>query len=485
MTQNSIWIIGGVLAYMLVILFIGYWASKRIKDTKDYIIAGGRLGWMLSIGTIFATWFGAETCMGSSGTAFRKGILGVIVDPFGAGMCLIISGIFFAKYFRRLRIATIVDYFEMRYGKRTSWWLSLIYIPVYIGWVGAQLLAFGYILNSLTGLPLAAAVAMATTVILIYTYLGGMWADTMSDFIQMFIIILSLFMLFPILVRDIGGFGFIRSRTPPEFFFFYPHSARPLDWLNYLQAWMIVGIGSLPAQDLFARTMAPRSPTLSRWASIISGVMYIAMGLLPVLLGIFGRLVLPESSGEAVLIELALKYFSAPLIAIMVGSLLAAIMSSADSALLAPSSIIGHNILPSIKPDASEALRLKWCRLSVPILGILSLALALYFKNIYRLCQESWGVLLTGVAAPMIAGVYWKRTTTAGAVAGAASGIISWLSFKILSPSDWPHNLIGFAVSFVVLIFVSLITKKRKKQGRFKPPLLFGIRRAQKDRAVI
>jgi Na+/proline symporter len=376
---------------MFLVLCIGYWASRRIKNTRDYIVAGGQLGWPLAIGTIFATWFGAETCMGSSGTAFRKGILGVIVDPFGAGLCLVISGIFFAKYFRQLRIETIVDYFEMRYSRKASWYLSLIYIPVYLGWVGAQLLAFGYILNSLTGIALTPAVVVSSAVVLIYTYLGGMWADTMSDFIQMFVIIISLFILFPVLVKNMGGFARIRSDIPPEFFYFYPRSKAPLDWLNYIQAWMIVGLGSLPAQDLFARTMAPKTPNLSRWASIICGVLYIAIGLLPVLLGIFGRLVLPESSGEAVLIELALKYLSAPLVALMVGSLLAAIMSSADSALLAPASIIGHNIVPSIKPDASESLKLKWCKLGVPLLGALSLILALYFKNIYRLCQESWG----------------------------------------------------------------------------------------------
>jgi Na+/proline symporter len=458
--ETKSWIIGGVFFYMFLVLMIGYWASRRIKSTRDYIVAGGQLGWPLAIGTIFATWFGAETCMGSSGTAFKKGILGVIVDPFGAGLCLIISGIFFARYFRRLNIETIIDYFELRYGKRASWYLSLIYIPVYLGWVGAQLLALGYILNSLTGMALMPAVVMSTAVVLVYTYLGGMWADTMSDFIQMFVIIIGLFILFPVLVKDIGGIPYIRRNIPPEFFYFYPRSSSPLDWLNYVQAWMIVGIGSLPAQDLFARTMAPKTPNLSRWASITSGILYIGVGIMPVFLGIFGRLVLPESSGEAVLIELALKYLSAPLIAVMVGALLAAIMSSADSALLAPSSIIGHNIVPSIMPGASESLRLKWCKLSVPLLGILSLILALHFKNIYRLCQESWGVLLTGVAAPMIAGVYWKKANTKGAASGATAGMAAWLLSKAFGPANHPHNLIGFAVSSVVLVAVSLATRK-------------------------
>ncbi|MEI8348995.1 MAG: sodium:solute symporter family protein [Candidatus Omnitrophota bacterium] len=462
MTKNQIWILGGVAFYMLAMLLIGYWASKRVKNARDYIVAGGRLGWMLSVGTIFATWFGAETCMGSSGTAFKKGILGVIVDPFGAGLCLIISGLFFAKYFRKLNIETIVDYFEMRYGKRVSWFLGLIYIPVYLGWIGAQLLAFGYILNSLTGLSLVISILISTAVVIIYTYSGGMWADTMTDLFQGILLIVGLLILFPILIKDIGGLAFAKANTPREFLYFYPHSTSRLDWLNYFQAWIIVGLGSLPAQDLFQRTMAAKSAKVAKWASILSGVLYIVIGLMPVFLGIFGRLAFKESSGENILIELSLRYLSAPLVALMVGALLSAIMSSADSALLAPASIIGHNIIPSLKPDASEELQLKWCKLGVPLLAVLSLALALYFKNIYKLCQESWGVLLVGLVAPMIAGVYWKKANTQGAIAGAIGGVVAWILFKIFTPENFPHNLFGFAVSCAVLCVVSLLTQKTK-----------------------
>ncbi|MBN1526208.1 MAG: sodium:solute symporter family protein, partial [Candidatus Omnitrophica bacterium] len=397
MTKTHLWIVGGVGFYMLVMLGIGCWASRRVKNARDYIVAGGRLGWMLSIGTIFATWFGAETCMGSSGTAFSKGILGVIADPFGAGLCLVVSGLFFARYFRSLKIETIVDYFEMRYGRDASWFLSLVYIPVYVGWIGAQLLAFGYILNSLTGIPLMPAVVISTVVVVIYTYSGGMWADTMTDLFQAMILLAGLLILYPILVRDIGGFARAKAAIPKEFFYFYPRNASALNWLNYLQAWVIVGLGSLPAQDLFQRTMSAKNATISKWASITAGFFYVSIGLLPVFLGILGRISLPASTGEKILIELALKYLPPPLIALMVGALLSAIMSSADSAILAPASIIGHNIVRSIKPHASEKLQLKWCRWSVLLLSALSLMLAMYFKNIYRLCQESWGVLLAGI----------------------------------------------------------------------------------------
>jgi len=462
MSATQYWIIFGVGCYMLLMLGIGYWACRKIRDTRDYIVAGGRMGWALSIGTIFATWFGAETCMGSSGTAFQKGILGVIADPFGAGLCLILAGLFFAEYFRKLNITTIIDFFQMRYGRRAAFGLSIVYLPVYLGWIGAQLLAFGYILHSLTGLPLVPSVVVSTIVVVIYTYCGGMWADAMTDLVQGLFLMLGLLILYPTLLHDIGGFANAKAKIPADFFRFYPGDFAPLSWLNYLQAWIIVGLGSLPAQDLFQRIMSARTATISKWSAVIAGFLYVAVGLLPVFLGIVGRIAIPESSGEKILIELALKYLSPPLIAVMIGALLSAIMSSADSALLAPASIIGHNLVPLLRPGASETLQLNWCKWSVPLLCGCSLVLALYFQNIYRLCQEAWGVLLTGVAAPMIFGVYWAKANMAGALAGAVAGVISWLISKLFLPDDYPHNLLGFVVSCVGLVLVSLITGKEQ-----------------------
>ncbi|HOW58377.1 MAG TPA: sodium:solute symporter family protein [Candidatus Omnitrophota bacterium] len=464
MTSSQVWLIASVAMYMAFMLGIGFWTSKRIHNTKDYIIAGGKMGWWLSVGTIFATWFGAETCMGSSRTAFEKGILGVIADPFGAGLCLILAGLFFAKIFYQLKTETIIDFFEQRYGKNVAAILSLLYIPVYLGWIGGQLLAFGIILHALTGLPVMLSVLISTAVVILYTYWGGMWADAVTDLYQMIFILLGLLILFPLLVHDLGGFSSVVAKTPESYFHFYPHTNSKLTWLNYIQAWMMVGIGSLPAQDLFQRMMAPKTAAMAKKAAILSGMMYIVIGFIPVMLGILGRLAMPESTGESILIDLAQKYLSPPLMALMVGALLSAIMSSADSALLAPAGIIGHNIVSYLSPGASEKLKLQWCHRSILIVGVLSLVLALYFRNIYTLCTHAWGILLVGVAAPMMAGVYWHKASTAGAVAGTLSGTFSWILFSVFLPEGYPTHLFGFLISCLGLIIVSLFTSRK---GRF------------------
>jgi len=460
MNGSQITLLISVIVYMAVMLGIGFWSSRKIHGTRDYIVAGGGLGWWLSIGTIFATWFGAETCMGSSAAAYEKGILGVIADPFGAGLCLILAGFFFVRFFRRKGFTTVVDFFQYRYGRGAASGFGVLYVPVYLGWIGGQLLAFGIILHSLTGIPQSAAVAAATAVVLLYTYWGGMWADAVTDVVQMFFILLGLLILFPALVSDLGGWHAATAQIPADFFYFYPHEGGALAWLGYLQAWMIVGVGSLPAQDLFQRVMSPKNETVAKWSSIISGVMYVTVGMIPVLLGILGRTVIPESGGGSVLIALSEKYLSLPLRALMVGALLSAIMSTADSALLAPAGIIGNNLVAYLAPACGEETRLKWCKRSIPLVGLASLFLAVYFKNVYTLCTQSWGILLVGVAAPMIAGMFWKRATTAGAMAGFAAGTVSWILFSFFLPESYPAELMAFILSCLALAATSLANKK-------------------------
>lgn len=468
MTPTQLWIAGGVGLYLAGMLAVGAWANRRVKDSSDYLVAGRRMPLWMSVGTLFATWFGAETCMGSSGMAFEKGLLGVIVDPFGAGLCLVLAGLFVCRPLYRLGGTTVVDYFEARYGRAFGKAASLLYIPVYVGWVGAQLLAFGLILESLTGLPRLPCVLLSTAVVLTYTYSGGMWAVAATDVIQMLVLLAGLLVIFPVLVRDLGGFAAAKARLPAELFHFYPRSASPSSWLLYLEAWIIVGLGSLPAQDLVSRVFAADSETTAARAAVVAGVLYWTVGLLPVLLGILGRLAVPQDRGESVLIELALRYLSPPLIALMVGALLSAIMSSADSAILAPCSIIGNNIVPYLKKDASDSEKLAWSKRSVPVVGLASLAMALHFQDVYRLCQEAWSFLLVGLTAPLLAGLYWERASPAGAAAAALAGPAVWLSSAALLPEPFPAKLLGFSASLAALALVSLRQPQRSQRPIFQ-----------------
>ncbi|MBI2069675.1 MAG: sodium:solute symporter family protein [Elusimicrobia bacterium] len=465
MTTIQIWIAAGVGCYMAMMLGVGFWASKKVNNTADYIVAGRRLPLWMAVGTTFATWFGAETCMGSSGTAYHKGLLGVIIDPFGAALCLILTGLFFARTLYRLNMETIVDFFDQRFGQTFGKLSAALYIPVYMGWIGGQLLAFGIILETLTGLPRMPSVLIATAVVLIYTYSGGMWADTVTDVFQMGILLVGFLIMYPMVMNKLGGFATAKAQIPPDFFHLYPRNASWFDWANYAQSWMIVGLGSIPAQDLIQRIFASKNERVAQASALVSGFMYLTIGLLPVLLGIFGRLIVPAEKGDSVLIELILGSLPAPLIALMVGALLSAIMSSADSAILSPASIIGNNLMPYFKKGVDDKTKLAWCKFSVPVIGIGSLLLALYFQNIYKLCQEAWTLMLVSLVVPLVAGLYWKRATGPGAVASALAGVASWILLTLTMPENYPHKLFAFLISAAAMAALSLLGPQSKQVG--------------------
>lgn len=444
--------------YLLGMLAVGFWASRKVHNTADYVLAGRRLPWWLVGGSVFATWFGAETCMGSSAIAYRQGLLGVMMDPFGAGLCLILAGLLLGRYFYAAGYLTVVDFFKARFGERASKLAILFYFPPYLGWIASQLLAFGIILESLTGLPRMPSTIVSAFVVVLYTYTGGMLADVVTDFFQVIFILVGFLAVFPPLLSHVGGWTNAYASTPAHFFHFYPHDASALDWLKYLEAWMIVGIGSLPSQDLIQRMLSAKDAATCRWSPVGAGVAYWGIGLLPVFLGMFGRLVVPEDKGDSILLELVKLYLHPAMAALFVGALLSAIMSTADSALLAPASILGHNVVPLLKPDATEELKLKVCKWSIPVMALLSLGLAYYFKEIYKLCQETFSFMLVSLAAPLLFGIFWKKASAAGCLASFAAGTLSWPLLTWLLPEGQPTKLYAFLCATAALVLGSLVS---------------------------
>ena len=403
----------GTGVYLAVIVGIGIAAGRNVKNQVDYVLAGRRLPLGLCAFTLFATWFGGGTCMGAAGAAYSEGFLGVIADPFGAGLCLLLAGFFYVRIMRRLRLLTLADFFRIRFGREAELLASLCTIPAYLGWVASQFVAFGFILNTLTGVNTTFAIVLSAVIVVIYTMIGGLWAVTLTDFVQALVLIFGLAALLFFVFDDAGGWSGIRAALPEQHFEVVPAFTFK-DWIWYVQAWMVIGLGGLPTQDLFQRSMSAKTERVAQNSAYIAGFLYLTVGLLPVFLGIVGAVLLPDiGNPEYVLPQLAIQYLHPLALAIVLGALLSAIMSSADSALLAPASIIGENIAPFFKKDLTQRQALLWSRLAVPVLAFLSLMVGLYFKAIYELIINTWSVLLVSLFVPLTAASTGRRPTGA------------------------------------------------------------------------
>lgn len=143
-----------LLLYLLLNVLIGIWASRRVKNTTDYLLAGRKLSFPVATTVVFATWFGSETILGASSEFAEKGVLGIIEDPFGAALCLVLVGLFFARKLYRLNLMTFGDFYKLRYNRQTELLASFFLVISYFGWIAAQLVALGIIFNLTTGIPL-------------------------------------------------------------------------------------------------------------------------------------------------------------------------------------------------------------------------------------------------------------------------------------------------------------------------------------------
>jgi solute:Na+ symporter, SSS family len=444
-------------------ILVGFWASRKVRTLDDYILAGRSLPLMLSSTAMFATWFGSETVFGASSEFLSGGLYAVIEDPFGAALCLILFGAFFVRKLYSLNLLTLGDFFKARYGRTTELIASIFLGPPYVGYIAAQLVAMGLILNVVTGIATWEGVVISSVVVTLYTYIGGMWAITITDFIQTVIIILGLVVLAVIMAIKAGGVGHVLSQVPEENFQFFP----PMDLkeiVAWLAAWAVLGLGSLPSQDVFQRSMSSNSARTAVWSCYIAAVMYLTIAMLPLFISLCTRYLYPEYADgdtQLALPSMVLAHTTLPIQILFFGSLLSAIMSTTSSVILAPAAILSENL---IKPLAgadklSDKQMLIVTRVCVLIFSIVSTVMACMRSNIYELVGESSILSLVSLFAPLTFGLYWKRASSGGALLSMVLGMLTWIIFEIYETS-WPSLVPATTVSIVAMIGGSFIWPK-------------------------
>ncbi len=239
-----------ILIYLSLTIAVGFWAARKVKGSGDFLLAGRSLPMVLSTSALFATWFGSETVFGASSRFLEGGLFSVIEDPFGAALCLVLFGTFFARRLYNMNLLTLGDYFKVRFGRRTEIVASVFMVPAYFGYTAAQLVALGLISNVVMGIPVWQGIAISALVVTLYTYAGGMWAISITDFIQSIIIVVGLLILAFVLVNKAGGVSNVFTQVPAATFQFLPEG----NWngiVSWLAAWSVLGLGSIPSQDVF------------------------------------------------------------------------------------------------------------------------------------------------------------------------------------------------------------------------------------------
>ncbi|MEW6306298.1 MAG: sodium:solute symporter family protein [Verrucomicrobiota bacterium] len=444
----------GVLVYIVVQLIIGVVVSRRINTEADYLIAGRSIGLGLATFSMFATWFGAETCIGAAGKFYEKGLAGGTTDPFGYTLALLLVGLVFAVPLWKLGLTTLADLFRQRYSTGVERFAALMLAPTSIFWAAAQIRAFGQVLHSASDLGVTAGITIAAVVVIIYTCTGGLFADVVTDLIQGIAIIIGLVFVLAVLGMspEVNLAQAWRNLDPAKFQFFNAEESR---WV-VLELWALTLCGSVVAQELVARVLACKTPQVARNSALIGGGMYLAIGLIPAFLGLVGTQLLPGlENPEHILPELAEKYLPTFVFILFTGALVSAILSTVDSTLLAASSLVSHNFIVSFKPGMSDKQKLLLARGGVVLFGVIAYVLALGAESIFELVQQANGVGSSGIFVILVFGLFSKF---GGAKAGMATlivGLGTWVYGTYMGEWECTY-LISLASALVTYVAVGL-----------------------------
>jgi len=457
-----------VIAYLLVTIAIGLVAAKRVKSSADFAIAGRHLPLVMIVTTTFATWFGSETVLGIPAKFVNSGLNGVVEDPFGAGSCLILVGLFFASKLYRMNLLTISDYYRERYGRAVEVICSVIIMVSYLGWVSAQVTALGLVFNLLSegaiSMPLGMTIGVVS--VLAYTLFGGMWSVAITDFMQMIILVVGLTVLAVFAGHQAGGADKVLAlAVSQDLFKFWPEPSFK-EILFFLAAAITMMFGSIPQQDVFQRVMSANSMSAATKGPIIGGICYIIFAFVPMFLVVSALIIMPEKAAQLmqddpqkVLPTLVMEQMPFGMQVLFFGALLSAIKSCASATLLAPSVTFTENIWRQFFPHEGDKQALLAMRITVLVFSALVLAYAIFMQgsSIYDMVSGAYQVTLVGAFIPLLFGLYWPKATTQGALFSIVLGLLTWLVF-LLTPAgeQFPAQLAGVLASLVGMLLGSL-----------------------------
>jgi transporter, SSS family len=505
-----------IAVYLIAMLIIGFLTQKiGSSSSKGYLVANRNVGAVLIGGTLFATFWGGGTVMGGAGAALDSYNLGTVADPWASGITLIIMALFMVPILLKMKIGTLGEMYRIRFGKRGAYIASILSVPTLIAWTAVQMVAIGKMLSLFIGMDPWVSMILAGGIVIIYTYMGGMLAVIWTDNIQAAIIILGLLVLIPSAIcyiavggnlnfavnieNFVSGMGIIRDNTPNDFWTLFP-SADPdhpsgivrnaKGILTWAAAWCGMGLGSLASLDITQRVLTAKNEKAAKGGLLAGAGLYWVAGLGPIFIGLLGIVMMQldfftsselatlATDSEVIVPMLAQKLLHPLPMAIFVGSLMAAIMSTSSSTIFASAAVISTVLIPgTVGENQSEEADKKAIRLTkilVVIIGVFCILISMLAVSLYDLMIFGFTLLFACLFWAVVCGLFWKKANAPGGIASMIVGIsfsilgCLYLSFQsgslVIVPPDasWEiyFTFVPWLLSGIAMFGVSLLTQK-------------------------
>lgn len=504
-----------IAIYLGVMLIIGF-LTQRIgsSSSKGYLVANRNVGPLLIGGTIFATFWGGGTVMGGAGAAYSSYNLGTVADPWASGITLIIMALFMVPLLLKMKIGTLGEMYRIRFGKRGAYVASILSVPTLIAWTAVQMVAIGKMLNLFIGVEPWISMLLAGGIVIIYTYMGGMLAVIWTDNIQAAIIILGLLVLIPAAICYIAagghagsfsldnltaGLGIIRENTPNDFWTLFPssdpdHPSGMIQSLKgmlvWLAAWCGMGLGSLASLDITQRVLTARNEKAARGGLFTGAGLYWVAGLGPIFIGLLGIVMMQlgmfspaeaatlASDSEVIVPMLAQKLLHPLPMAIFIGSLMAAIMSTSSSTIFASAAVISTVLIPGTigekQSEENDKKAIRLTKILVVVIGVFCIGISMLAVSLYSLMIFGFTLLFACLFWAVVCGLFWKKANVPGGIASMLVGITFsllgclYLSLQagtlVIVPDDasWEiyFTFVPWIFSGIAMYVVSKMTQK-------------------------
>ncbi|MFV0887333.1 sodium:solute symporter [Metapseudomonas otitidis] len=447
-----------VLLYAAGMLALGWYGMRRAKTRDDYLVAGRNLGPGFYLGTMAATVLGGASTIGTVRLGYVHGISGFwLCGAIGLG--IVGLSLFLAKPLLKLKIYTVTQVLERRYNPaaRQS---SAVIMLVYALMIGAtSTIAIGTVMQVLFGLPFWVAILVGGGVVVLYSTIGGMWSLTLTDIVQFLIMTVGLvFLLMPMSIADAGGWNTLVEKLPARYFDF-----TAIGWDTIVTYFLIYFFGIFIGQDIWQRVFTARSEGVAKVAGTAAGLYCVLYGLAGALIGMAAKVLLPDlenvNNAFASVVEHSLPNGIRGLV---IAAALAALMSTASAGLLAASTTITQDLLPLLRGGRTSGNGdVHENRIATLLLGVVMLGIALVVSDVISALTVAYNLLVGGMLVPLIGAIYWKRATTAGAIASMTLGFLTVLGFMVKDGLDANTPIYySLAVGLVSFVVISLVTRR-------------------------
>ncbi|MEO8649875.1 MAG: sodium:solute symporter family protein [Acidobacteriota bacterium] len=425
-----------IAGYFLLLTLIGLYFWRRMKHVRDFFTGGNGIPWWLAGVSFYLTGFSAFTFVAYSEMAYRFGFVAVTL-AWSSAAAMAIGTIFLAGRWRRTGLISPVEFLEERYSKHIRQTLAWLGIPLKIIDDGLKIYATGVFVSVGLGYDLKTSIVASGVVMLLYTFMGGLWAVVVTDFVQFIILTLGVVVLFPLVVSQFDSFGAFVAASPPgftsvinsPFSLVYVFAFYLLITLSYNGNWAF-------AQKFYSvsdEREARKAGMLATGLKIIGPPLFIipamaARSLMP-------ELMTPPNSPQYTYAALSLKFLPAGLMGLMIAAMFSATMSTLSGDYNVIASVITEDIYRRLFDREATQKRLIFVgRIATLVVGILTIGIGISLvasaqKGLFEVMVTVFGLFVGPMLIPMLAGLLTRRVTWRGATAGIVTGFVSGLSF--------------------------------------------------------